>query len=166
MHSLRDIVLLLHCCSLLFYRAILYVFFIIPVRIGGAIHQWPYAFLDMSSPACAIWYTMLFLVNNLFFVVWYQLSALVSRHLHSKQVETNDVGGRTNAGSGEQRITSTIFSMSATQLNQSETDDDDIIPVLHSSGGGGGGGEVGVDIELQVPHSHLHEKNEHDNRGN
>ena len=65
--------------------AALYIFFIIPVKMEGAIHSWPYDFLNLYSASCIIWYTILFVVNIIVYLVWYGLDRLVNKYIGDKR---------------------------------------------------------------------------------
>lgn len=64
--------------------ALVYLYFIIPVKAAHAVNEWPYSFLTMATPSCVGWYTMLIVVNILFFLMWDGLSRLVEKYLHTK----------------------------------------------------------------------------------
>lgn len=67
-----------HCAINLFW-ALLYLIFIWPAVATSVVERWPYDFLDVSSTACFLWYTILFAANIFFYYVWYGFSYLKVR---------------------------------------------------------------------------------------
>ena len=59
--------------------AILYLLVIWPVVKTGIIEDWPYFFLDTSSIIALLLYTILLLVDGIFYTVWYLVSLGKSR---------------------------------------------------------------------------------------
>jgi len=77
--------------------ALLYLTFIWPIVVTGVVSKWPYAFLDTQDWKCFFWYTGLFLINILFYVVWWLFSVTkmrFRRHLAiraQQQAESKDM---------------------------------------------------------------------------
>lgn len=51
--------------------ALFYLIFIWPAVKLDTVKSWPYGFLDTSTPTCFAWYTFLFIVNVIFYLIWY-----------------------------------------------------------------------------------------------
>jgi hypothetical protein len=51
--------------------ALLYLIFIWPVVAGGALSHWPYFFLDTDSASVYAWYTILYVVDVIFFIIFW-----------------------------------------------------------------------------------------------
>lgn len=49
----------------------------------GELNDWPYWFLDTSSPYCYFWYTAMFIALTVSYFVWWSLSAVKCRYLLS-----------------------------------------------------------------------------------
>lgn len=60
--------------------------------------NWPYFFLDMKNPTCIIWYTFFFVLNILFYLIWYSIGKMKfyhilrnRKHSHQKVHEAENV---------------------------------------------------------------------------
>lgn len=61
--------------------AMTYLIFIWPLIATRTRNEWPYNFLKLNSSACFIWYTMLLVVNIVFYMLFYMLSYIKSRYI-------------------------------------------------------------------------------------
>lgn len=69
--------------------AFLYVLFIWPMVMTSTVRTgWPYAFLALNTPLCFLWYSGLFLVLMVFYMVWYVLSVLKLKYFRYDLVES------------------------------------------------------------------------------
>jgi hypothetical protein len=72
-------------CSINVCWALLYLIFIWPLTVlrTSPLSYWPYSFLDTRTPYCFFQYTLLIVLNVIFYLIWYGFYAL-KVHLYSK----------------------------------------------------------------------------------
>ncbi len=85
--------------------ALLYLIFIWPAVSLSTVNNWPYDFLYTDSKAAFIWYTILFVANVLFYMIWWGLSKLKAKYLMrlNNSQESRPNSAREGGGIGSKR---------------------------------------------------------------
>lgn len=99
--------------------ALFYLIFIWPAVSLNTVKEWPYGFLDTSSPSCFAWYTFLFIVNVLFYSFWYGFYRLKMWGFGGE----GSVGNGASVGAGTQNADNRKILRNDLELNCNEIHD-------------------------------------------
>eukprot|EP01038_Epipyxis_sp_PR26KG_P016188 gene16188-22014_t len=86
--------------------AFLYLIYIWPIVRTGFLKrsgEWPYFFLDTSSPSAYFWYNILFVLNIFFYLIWYTLARLKLGYLRKNDEISSKLLNKTFANGIEEQ---------------------------------------------------------------